>query len=268
VDRLLSIGEFSRITHLTIRMLRRFHDSGLLVPAVTDPASGYRHYGLEQVPVAQAIRRFRELGVPVAELRDLLATADPRRRGELMVAQLERLRGEVDRSRKAVAALESLLGPERSAEVELVWVAPQPAVVVRGEVRRADVLTWYAAAVVALGDAIATRPPDARPAGPLAGRYDHELFTEGLGTALLYRPVDGSPVSETLPGRRLAMVTHHGPHDDIDLSYATLGSWVAREGIGIDGPVEEIYDVGPADDADPASWRTRLGWPIGEVTRP
>jgi DNA-binding transcriptional MerR regulator len=258
VDRGLTIGEFSRITHLTIRMLRRFHDGGLLEPAVVDPVSGYRYYGLDQVPTAQVIRRFRELGMPVAELRQLLATADPGQREALMVAQLERLRAEVARSQRAMAALESLLGPERSAEVRLAELPDQPVVAVRDVVDHRDVLAWYDDAKASLAATLG----DARPKGPLAGRFAHELFTDGCGLAVLYRPVDAAVASETLPARRLAVVTHHGPHDDIDLSYATLGSWVTQQEVGADGPVEEIYDVGPLDDPDPSTWRTRIGWPV------
>ncbi|MFD0460351.1 MerR family DNA-binding transcriptional regulator [Streptomyces violaceoruber] len=40
----LTIGEFSRITHLSIRMLRRYHEQDLLVPAEVDPDTGYRYY--------------------------------------------------------------------------------------------------------------------------------------------------------------------------------------------------------------------------------
>jgi DNA-binding transcriptional MerR regulator len=258
VDRGLSIGEFSRITHLTVRMLRRYHDGGLLEPAVVDPVSGYRYYDLDQVPTAQAIRRFRELGMPVAALRDLLATADPRERDALVAAQLERLRADVARSQRAVAALESLLGPERSVEVELVDLPTQPVVAVRAEVSRAAVLAWYDAARMKIDAALG----EAVPTGPLAGRYDHELFSDGHGEAVLYRPAPVSAGTEMLPGRWLAVVTHHGPHDDIDLSYATLGSWVSRAGIGAEGPVEELYDVGPTDDPDPSAWRTRVGWPV------
>jgi DNA-binding transcriptional MerR regulator len=40
--RVLSIGDVSRLTHLSVRTLRRYHDAGLLEPARVDPASGYR----------------------------------------------------------------------------------------------------------------------------------------------------------------------------------------------------------------------------------
>jgi hypothetical protein len=151
-----------------------------------------------------------------------------------------------------------LLGPERSASVTVLDLPRQPVVAASAVVDHGGALAWYDDAVAVLASAMG----DAAPLGPLAGRYDHELFTNGRGSAVLYRPVLPAVAAETLPARRLAVVTHHGPHHDIDLSYATLGTWVRVEGIGAPGPVEEIYDVGPIDDPDPATWRTRVGWPV------
>jgi DNA-binding transcriptional MerR regulator len=38
----LTIGEFSTLTHLSVRTLRRYHEGGLLEPETIDPFSGYR----------------------------------------------------------------------------------------------------------------------------------------------------------------------------------------------------------------------------------
>jgi DNA-binding transcriptional MerR regulator len=48
----LTIGDFSRITHLTVKTLRRYHEVGLLEPAEVDPQTGYRYYAAVQVPKA------------------------------------------------------------------------------------------------------------------------------------------------------------------------------------------------------------------------
>ena len=55
-----AIGDFSRATRLTVKMLRHYHEAGLLEPAHIDPQTGYRRYTTDQVPVAQIIRRFRD----------------------------------------------------------------------------------------------------------------------------------------------------------------------------------------------------------------
>ncbi|HYH73763.1 MAG TPA: MerR family transcriptional regulator, partial [Nocardioides sp.] len=74
---MLAIGEFSRLTHLSVRTLRRYHDADLLVPATVDRASGYRYYSVDQIPTAQVIHRLRELDVPLPEVRRIVSSSDP-----------------------------------------------------------------------------------------------------------------------------------------------------------------------------------------------
>jgi DNA-binding transcriptional MerR regulator len=63
-----------RMTHLSIKALRHYHDVGLLPPAEIDASSGYRFYEAEQVPLAQVIRRseLAQTQAVVASLRTLL----------------------------------------------------------------------------------------------------------------------------------------------------------------------------------------------------
>ncbi|HVR73644.1 MAG TPA: MerR family DNA-binding transcriptional regulator [Planctomycetota bacterium] len=39
-----SIGELSRITGLSVKTLRFYHEKGILEPSSVDPATGYRYY--------------------------------------------------------------------------------------------------------------------------------------------------------------------------------------------------------------------------------
>ena len=67
-----SIGEFSRLTHVSVKALRHHHDLDLLCPARIDPGSGYRFYATAQAPTAQLIRRFRDLGMPLDQVTVVL----------------------------------------------------------------------------------------------------------------------------------------------------------------------------------------------------
>ena len=58
----LTIGEFATLSHLSVRTLRRYHETGPLEPAAVDPFTGYRYYSAEQIPPAQVIRRLCDLG--------------------------------------------------------------------------------------------------------------------------------------------------------------------------------------------------------------
>jgi len=70
----LAIGDFSRATHLSVKMLRHYHRIGLLEPADVDPDTGHRRYMTEQIPTAQVIRRFRALEMPLEEFQSIQNT--------------------------------------------------------------------------------------------------------------------------------------------------------------------------------------------------
>ena len=111
----LTIGEFATVTHLSVRTLRRYHEAGLLVPATVDPHTSYRYYSPGQIATAQVIHRLRELDVPLAEVKSMLATDDADHRAELITGHLRRLEAALDRTRAAVVSLRRLLLPEAAA---------------------------------------------------------------------------------------------------------------------------------------------------------
>ena len=46
---MLKIGEFSRLSRISIRMLRHYDEAGILKPQSVDPVTGYRFYGEQQL---------------------------------------------------------------------------------------------------------------------------------------------------------------------------------------------------------------------------
>ena len=65
---MLKIGEFSKLSRLSVRMLRYYDASGLLTPAVVDPFTGYRYYCEEQLPTAGRIAALRDMGFPLSAI--------------------------------------------------------------------------------------------------------------------------------------------------------------------------------------------------------
>ncbi|MER6473065.1 MerR family transcriptional regulator [Streptomyces collinus] len=264
MSRGLTIGEFAQLTHLSVRTLRRYHESGLLEPASVNPVSGYRCYTGDQIPTAQVIHRLRELDVPLTAVAKILATEDAAERADLVGEHLQRLEAELDRTRAAVTSLRNLLRPDDGGlQVELRPVAARTVAGVQDDIGYEEVFSWYDVAMAELDAAVAGLPT----LGPPGGRYANELFTRGRGTAMVYRPVADPPTRGRvrpvgLPAGELAVVVHPGPHDDIDVTYGRLGAWVVDNALSVDGPVHETYLVGPRDNPDPTAWRTEIGWPV------
>lgn len=263
---MLAIGEFSRLTHLSVRTLRRYHELGLIPPATVDAASGYRYYSAEQIPTAQVVHRLRELDVPIPEIRRILSAPDPGARADLVSGHLRRLESELERTRAAVVSLRRLLRPDPAPlSVRLRSDPATTVAAVQGEVDHDDVLPWYAGAMAELD---AVLPPE--PAGAPGGLYDNALFEDGHGHVLVYRPTPQPPTRGrvrpvVLPAVDLAVATHAGRHDDIEVTYGELGAWVVANALAVTGPVRETYLVGPRDTPDAADWRTEIGWPVFAV---
>ncbi|MFB9931742.1 MerR family DNA-binding protein [Amycolatopsis halotolerans] len=159
--------------------MRHYHQAWLLEPADADPDTGYRRHTVDQLPAAQVIRRFRELGMPLEEIRAVLATSDLRARNDRIAAHLDHLEGELSRTQHTVSALRDPLAPERAAdalEVELRRVPAVPAAVIIEAVDGQDSVAWLQAteswprsicpALVPLAGSTPTRPSGKRrPAG-------------------------------------------------------------------------------------------------------
>jgi DNA-binding transcriptional MerR regulator len=198
----LTIGEFSQITHLSIKTLRRYHDAGLLQPARVDSQTGYRYYSLDQVPAAQVIHRFRELGMPLREVGELLAVTDPDARAAVIAQHLQRLENQLDQTKAAVSALRRPLDPHPAAlQVRRRRAEATTVAAVRGVADRTHILHWYAEAMGELDAVLAAA--GASPTGPPGGLYDNELFGDERGTMVVYIPVAQPP-----PLRRGRAVRH------------------------------------------------------------
>jgi DNA-binding transcriptional MerR regulator len=273
VEPTLTIGDFSRATHLSVKMLRHYHDIGLLEPAGVDPGTGYRRYGTAQIATAQVIRRFRDLDMPLDEIHSVLTAPDPQARNRLISAHLVRLEASLARTQDAVATLRDLLeGPPAQAEIWHRHAGPVSTAAITQIVDRADALAWYQGALGELHATLAAQHITA--VGPGGGIFQTELFTDERGEATIFLPCQAAPLpmgrvtALDVPAAELATVIHVGPHADIDLAYGTLAAYVTNQAIAVDGPLREYYLTGPTDTPDQDAWRTEIGWPVFETGAP
>ena len=268
----LTIGEFSRITHLSVKTLRHYHEVGLLEPVDVDRGTGYRRYTTGQIPTAQVISRFRSLNMPIEDVKAVLSAPDHESRNALISAHLVRLEDELAQVQLSVASLRSLLEPAMAPiDVEHRTVPATTAAGIHEVVDLEDLLPWYHGALGELYASIAVQ--DLCPSGPSGGLFSSDLFQHERGEATVFVPIDGDlrPIgrvaSLVVPAAELAVTVHHGPHSDIDLTYGALGTYVTEHALAVDGPVREYYPIDARSTDDPAQWRTEIGWPIFQTDR-
>ena len=59
---MLKIGEFSKLSRVSVRMLRHYDEIGLLSPARIDPDTEYRYYRVDQLPIVGRITSLKDMG--------------------------------------------------------------------------------------------------------------------------------------------------------------------------------------------------------------
>lgn len=107
-----SIGEMARDSGLSVSALRFYDGAGVLVPAWVDPVSGYRWYGPEQLEESQLLARLRRAGMPLADIRLVLAGwsgADTDLVRKLLQAHLRRLELGLSDARNEFSTIRALL---------------------------------------------------------------------------------------------------------------------------------------------------------------
>ncbi|MGW0367464.1 DNA polymerase III subunit beta family protein [Streptomyces coeruleorubidus] len=107
-----SIGEMSRDSGLGVSALRFYDRAGVLVPAWVHPVSGYRWYEPEQLEEARLLARLRRAGMPLADIRFVLAGwagADTELVRGLLQAHLRRLELGLSDARSEFSTLRALL---------------------------------------------------------------------------------------------------------------------------------------------------------------
>jgi DNA-binding transcriptional MerR regulator len=107
-----SIGEMARDSGLGVSALRFYDRAGVLVPAWVDPVSSYRWYESEQLEEARLLARLRRVGMPLPDIRLVLASwsgADADLVHALLDAHLSRLEQRLTDARSEFSAFRAVL---------------------------------------------------------------------------------------------------------------------------------------------------------------
>lgn len=263
---LVTIGDFSRMTYLSVKMLRHYHEIGLLEPHRVDPESGYRLYDASQVATAQVIRRLRELEMPLDEVRSVLDADDLQSRNSVVLGHLERMQRQLAATQDTVSTLQALLsGPAPGLSVVYRSEPAFRAVTATAEVSMEEPSSWYEDLFGRLHASEAA----IRRAGPDGAMYHPDYFQAERGRVVAFIPLraaasvaDGGEVAQ-FDAVDYAVAVHAGSFESIDRTYGALGTFVAEQAIGIAGPIRENYL-----DPDPRNCRVEVCWPIFRVQRP
>ena len=216
--------------------------------------------------MAQVIRRFRDLDMPLDQVKAVLHAPDVETRTKEIIAHLTAMETKLAEVQMSVASLRALLeGPPARPAVEFRSIPATPALAIRGTVSVEEAWAWGSDAFGELYGRIGQA--GLTPAGPGGALFPAEFFELEQAELTAFVPVDGSVPGGgraelvTIPGVEAAVMLHSGSAGDTDQTYGALGTAVAERAIGVEGPIREYYLV-PLTEHDPSPHRIEICWPV------
>ena len=104
---MFKIGEFSKLAHTSVRMLRHYDQLELLMPEKVDSDSSYRYYSAKQLQKVNKINRLKELGFSLAIIKEMMENPDIEQMAQYFSLRNQELREELEKLEKQHTLLES-----------------------------------------------------------------------------------------------------------------------------------------------------------------
>ncbi len=267
---MLKIGDFSKLSMVSVKTLRYYDELGLLKPARVDEFTGYRYYSASQMPRLNRILALKDLGLSLGQVASMLDEG-------LSAAEIRGiLRFRLSETEQRLSEERALLGrvEARLAQIEREGRLPVYDVALKqypdcavAYVRR--ILPRYSELSQMFGELFSNvGPAGAIPIGPPCSIYHDHEFKETDADVEVAVPVSGEirgdgPVrTRLLPGGNMACVVHHGPYETIGQAYTAVMAWIEPNGYRINGPVRELYLTDPAETPDPKDNVTEIQVPV------
>lgn len=269
---MLKIGDFSKLSRISIRNLRHYDGLGLLTPESIDRFTGYRYYAEHQLITAGRIKALREMGFGLTAIGEILRQYhDPEALAELLSQRLIQARAEADEIAQRVLLLETAIERLRKDEntmeynITIKTLSERKAACVRMTIPKYEQegLLWQ----TLLTETEPLHIQEDDPCYCCAIFHDKE-FKEADVDVEVQKTVKGNyPDTEhvhfkTLPPVMVASVMYNGAYDRLGEVYAAAAAWIEDNGYVYDGPLFNIYHISPHETQNSEEFVTEVCYPV------
>lgn len=262
---MLTIGDFSRLSHVTPRMLRHYDAMGLLRPQAVGE-NGYRYYRQEQLAELVKIQWLKDYGFSLAEIGPMLDMKDAQllpylqQRWQVLRAELEEKRNAIARIEADISRMEGKKMMENQYHVILLDEPEQKVFSIR---RTVGVDQYHALFCELRSEAEGLGLKQAGPIQMLY--YDADFDPSSADVEVQMVVAQTGPGVRIKPGCLCAAVQHRGSYENLHLAYGALCAWLAEHTeYRVCGPAMDRYLNDPHD-TPPEQLETGVLFPVERV---
>ena len=270
---MFKIGEFSKFTQVSVRMLRYYDKLGLFRPIEVDEFTGYRYYSAKQIPTLNKIVALRDMGFLVTDIAAVLEDDSD----ESVLARLEGKKKEIlvaisseNEKLKKIESTIKLIGKERiimNYEVNIKSIPSYKVVSLRDTIaaynREGEL--WARLGAFLESNKIKCTPP-------YFAIYHDKSYKEGDVDVEVVMCVDDLLTDkdgftfreiEAIPSMTSVMVV--GPFENLAPAYNALGKWIEESEYEPCGNARQVCHKGPWNESNPENYLTEIQMPVKTV---
>ena len=269
---MLKIGDFSKLSRITIRMLRHYDEIGLLIPRQVDEYSGYRYYNEEQLAEAGQIQSLKYMGFSLSVIREIMNSLEnPDELERFLTIRKKELESHLNETAEQLNILDNTMrwlrkdGNVMNYNVTLKTMPERYVASVRQIIPayNEEGRLWNI-----LCEEMANKK--VQEATPRYGRaifydegYKEQEVDVEIQVAVTGKHEDTEHVKFKLdPPVQYASVTYKGGYDQIAKVNEAVASWINANGYEFNGKSFCIYHTGPNDTTNPQEWVTEVCHPV------
>lgn len=269
---MFKIGDFSKLTKVSVRMLRYYDEVGIFRPIKIDNFTGYRYYSAKQIPDINLIISLRDMEFNVADIAVFMKEKSEEKLEEILKAKRLEIRNNIRLEETKLKKINSAIQNRKKERVNMSY-----------NVKLKSVPSYK---VISLRDTI----PAYNEEGMLWARltkyilaknisctdvtyatYHDEGYKEGevdvevlIGVDRIMKDQDGFIFKETEPIEKAASILVPGDYSNIAGAYNFLANWIEENGYNISGNPRQVTIRGHWNEKNVEDYLTEIQIPIVE----
>mgnify|MGYP003293386970 CR=1 FL=1 len=262
---MLKIGEFSKLSHITIKALRFYEKEKLLIPTYVDKYTGYRFYESSQLEFAAKIKSFRQLGLSINEIKRIFNGEDVK---EILLKKEEDLKKLQNKTELQISIIEFILEEKEMKYQVTIKEIPKMIIYYSETIlnKYEDIMQW----IPSVGEECKKLNPSIKCTDPpyefceyLDGEYREANIKIRHNEAVTSFGNENKHIKfKTLPSAKVLSIYHNGSYDTIADAYAFIIEYAEKNGYEIAGPARESYIDGIWNKESVNDWLTEIQLPI------
>lgn len=268
---MFKIGDFSKLSSISIRMLRHYDNMELLRPEKIDAQTGYRYYSMTQLQKVNQIQNLKDMGFRLTTIKEILENNNIEIMTEHFVHRTSQIREEMKALQKQLRLLEDSMKIMREDVIEMNYHVSLKEIPRRKVASVRKVIPSYHCEGelwnILMQEIKRQNINIANPRHSLAIFHDNEYKEKDVDVEIqinvtgeyentkevIFKKVDSSFV---------ASITVSGSYEQMTAVNEGAAKWIESEKYKITGPMFNIYHVSPAMESDPTKWITEICYPV------